>query len=1184
MPSIRKVITQGKATFEGLPFTTRLAVVLNLAVLLVFCVMGVLVSQWLNQRLQERNLNELTHVNRQVVDMVDAYASLLERSAERLGNAFVSTLPEAPVLSGKRVADGERVLPVLLGNGRALNNDFQLVDRFTRSTGATASVFVRDGDDFFRITTSVKQENGRRAVGTPLGHSHPAYGNLMKGLPYTGRATLFGREFMTRYQPLKDEAGQVIGLAYIGIDFTENLMGLKDKIRAIDIADKGYVFILDREREPGRVILHPTLPEMNVLDLQDDKGSPFVAQMIREGQGHLRYLWANRSAGEREARERTAIYSSFARWGWLVATVAYTDEVMRDVHTLNRQLLAFGALIAASLMLVIFFTTRVFRRAADALEAEQARLRSVLENGADAVFIANPDGRCRYANQQAGKLLGVPPAVLQSRGFADLTAPGDENTRRILENLGPGGPVRSELMLQRQDGSQVPVEMNAALLPDGDIFASCRDITEKKRIAGELDRYREHLEEMLESRTRDLMAANASLTQARDVAESANRAKSAFLANMSHEIRTPINAVLGFSQLCLKTDLSARQNDYVLKIESAAESLLGIVNNILDFSKIEAGKLEMECIPFSLDEVLAQVSNLFSHRARAKSLEFAFGALPGVPGRLVGDPLRLGQVLTNLVGNALKFTDRGEIAVTVEALEGEAGKAFLRFSVRDTGLGLSPAQQERLFSAFSQADNSTTRKFGGTGLGLAICKQLVEQMGGDIGVDSAPGQGSCFSFTARFGIDGEQQALPPLLSGKRLLVVDDNGVMRTLLTRLVAALGCAAESVDSGEAALDRLTAAPGFDAVIMDWRLPGRDGLETARQIRQQGLAMPIILITGDEVTEARSQVGLDVVQACLGKPVSRAALRDTLVQVLGGQIRVPLTARAVAATPNLSGRHILLVDDNEFNRQVGRELIELSGAKVDTAENGLEAVQMGIGGKYDLVLMDIQMPVMDGYTAAHALRLRFPDLPILALTAHALADERPRVLAIGMNDILTKPIRPAVLDAALVHWLGGESHTAPVHAPRLVGAADPVSVLTESVPETQVAAAAATAVASAVAPEPEARAAGILDVDAGLVTAKGNRAFYGRLLQMFLKNPSTDMEALQAALARNDRVVGCRQAHTLKSLAASIGAHHLRDAAHALELALAGTAGAGEAALLATLEERLAAARGAVEEELAG
>ena len=641
----------------------------------------------------------------------------------------------------------------------------------------------------------------------------------------------------------------------------------------------------------------------------------------------------------------------------------------------------------------------------DRLEQEvQARTRAIHRAMLDGLALFERDGTIQMANDALHALFGFEDGELIGRRIDTLLsdpAHADGNLTRCLEARDCrilGRPV--EFTARRCDGSTFPVELSVNEIVDdeGSCFIGIvRDITERR-------------------------AAQLLVEHALSEAQDATRAKSAFLANMSHEIRTPLNAILGFNHLSRQCELPPRVRDYADKFGSAAETLLGIVNDVLDFSKIEAGKLELEAIPFALDEVLARVASLFSLKMREKGIEFAIGALPGVPNRLRGDPLRLSQVLTNLIGNALKFTPHGEIDVTVEAVTTTQEAVTLRFVVCDTGIGMNEAQRARLFQAFNQADNSTTRKFGGTGLGLSISRQLVEMMGGDIGVESEPGQGSRFHFSARFGIQ-EPAAGETVLAERRLLVVDDNAIMRTLLRRGLEAAGALADAADSGETALARVAAAEmPYHAILLDWKLPGIDGIATARAIRARPdyADVPLVMITANEQEALASLAGGVDFQAILGKPVSRATLIDTVRTVLLGDTSLqPRLTDTPAASPKLHGRRVLLVDDNEFNRQVGRELIELSGAQVDTAENGEQAVEKAAAGAYHLVLMDLQMPVMDGYTAARLLRQHLPDLPIVALTAHAMSQERDRVLAAGMNDILSKPIRPDLLDAALVKWL---------------------------------------------------------------------------------------------------------------------------------------------------------------------
>ncbi|MFZ4537402.1 CHASE domain-containing protein [Propionivibrio sp.] len=637
------------------------------------------------------------------------------------------------------------------------------------------------------------------------------------------------------------------------------------------------------------------------------------------------------------------------------------------------------------------------------------------------------------------------------------------------------------------------------------------------------------------------------LKMAQETAEAATLAKSQFLANMSHEIRTPINALLGFAHLCLNLNLPARERDYLEKIQSAAESLLGVVNDILDFSKVEAGKLEIESIPFTLSAVLHQVANLFKLQAKKNGVELVFGTLPGVPDNLLGDPLRLSQVLINLVSNAVKFTGHGEIHLTVEPLTISADAVVLRFAVRDTGPGMTPEVQAVLFSPFIQADSSTTRNFGGTGLGLALSKRLVECMGGQIEVESKEGTGSCFRFTACFAADaalGEAAPAPaPVhssLVGKKVLVIEDNVAMRTLLSRNLKTFGCQVETVDSGADALLRHQSGAHFDLILTDWHMPGLDGLNTAKRLRTTGNSTPILLITGDESELARSSadaLGVDI-QAYLPKPVSNASLHEAMANALIASVEVPLLDADTKrnSMPNLTGKRILVVEDDDFNRQISRELVEITGATVDTAEDGAQAVAAVANGRYDLLLMDVQMPVMDGYTAARIIRERWPELPIIALTAHAISEEKARVLAAGMNDILTKPILPDAFYAMLALWLSGgdRQHAARNEFQRMAA------------PEK-----------SPASTEPQASSSPVtysgFDLPSALARVNGDRNLLDRFLQMFREHNAGCVDEIGAALARQDVTTALRLTHSLKGGAGTIGMDDLQAAAAHLNATLA-------------------------------
>ena len=661
------------------------------------------------------------------------------------------------------------------------------------------------------------------------------------------------------------------------------------------------------------------------------------------------------------------------------------------------------------------------RQHATELGNANVRMAAILDNMPDLAWVKDADGHFVAVNRALAASKGfTEPSQLVGKTDLEIHPPELARTYRLddVEVMASNGRKRIEEHHVNADGSITLVETIKTALHgvDGRVAGTvgiARDITARRQ--AETDR------------------------DARRLAEAANQAKSEFLANMSHEIRTPMNAILGMSYLALQSGLDPQQLNYVQKIHGAAESLLRIINDILDFSKIEAGKLDIEAIAFSLGDVLDGLGNLVGMNAQEKGLELLFVMPPKVPTALVGDPSRLRQVLLNLGYNAVKFTERGEVVIAIEVVECEARSARLRFEVRDTGIGMAPDEQKRLFQPFSQGDSSTSRRYGGTGLGLSISRHLVRMMGGDIEVESALGSGSSFRFTLDFELQPEP-VRPFLLHegalrGRRLLVVDDNARARSVLAEMSAALGLVVETAADGRDALRMVGLADAsgrpHDLVLLDCAMPGLDSVECAHLLSQRehphrlSTVLMVTAASRDEVQKRLMERDLGV-GALLVKPITPSALFEVCSRVLG--LSVSPTTRTTEREEEsldhrarLRGAKILLVEDNAINREIALTVLRSAGIVVSVAYDGQEALEMLGQERFDGVLMDCQMPVMDGYAATRALRQQpqWRDLPVIAMTANALVGDRDKVLAAGMNDHIAKPIKVDQMFATLARWV---------------------------------------------------------------------------------------------------------------------------------------------------------------------
>ncbi|WP_293932017.1 PAS domain-containing hybrid sensor histidine kinase/response regulator [Iodobacter sp.] len=738
--------------------------------------------------------------------------------------------------------------------------------------------------------------------------------------------------------------------------------------------------------------------------------------------------------------------------------------------------------------------------------------RYVVENAGAMLWLDSETAQIKYVNKAAIEYLGYSAEQCLTLTVPDIDPDFDLNRYHLaVQALRETGKPRTfETRHRCADGRILNVEITSSLVEDEErmlVIASSKDITSQKQ-------------------------AEAAMLRAKEIAEDATQMKSDFLANMSHEIRTPMNAIIGLSHLVLKTELNPRQNDYLKKIQQSGQHLLGIINDVLDFSKIEAGKLTVETSEFNLEDLLDNVANLVSEKAYTKNLELIFDIGLDVPIHLIGDSLRLSQILINYANNAVKFTEQGEIDIVIRVQAHDEGEVLLYFAVKDSGIGLTAEQVSRLFQSFQQADSSTSRKYGGTGLGLAISKKLAELMGGEVGVESEYGNGSTFWFTAKLGISQLKtpSSLPAIdACRRRILVVDDNHTARTILADMLNNMGFVVSKASSGPEAIDAvMQAAPShpFDVILLDWKMPNMTGIETAELIQALGLQpMPKIAIV---TAYGREDVLLDCqklgIEHILVKPINASLMLDTLMHLLGDQLSERATQVHVSpplrALESIQGARILLAEDNLINQMVATELLKDAGFVVEVAANGRIAVEMAQAKPYDLVLMDMQMPEMDGLEATRYLTAlpQLAHLPIVAMTANAMQADRERCLESGMVDFVSKPIEPDDLFKTILRWIKPLQRGGDLGAPMPA-----LSVLPEQILG--------------------------LDRVVGLRRVLGKEDRYIAMLQGFALNQAHIVADIRAALAKDDRVTAERLAHALIGWAANIGAASLQRVAVAVE-----------------------------------
>ncbi len=865
---------------------------------------------------------------------------------------------------------------------------------------------------------------------------------------------------------------------------------------------------------------------------------------------------------------RPAKFTMLGLFVWLAGALVYAAKTS---GWLPVTMLTERSILIGSALMALLFTLGLSDRIAR-MKASLARLnrdlvdsneklsifKSLVDASGQGLGMADSDWRVIYANPTMIRLFGYQGDEILGELVGRFYEPVERQRLEtaIEEKVRHGHTWTDETEIKTLGNEYIPVIQSVFTVRDsqeetGYLGTSFTDIRERKNAEKAIQEFNDELEERVMERTAEFEAANVQLEEtigrAQQMAleaEIANTAKSEFLANMSHEIRTPMNGIIGNTALALDTNLTEEQRDCLESVKISADHLLSVINDILDFSKIEAGRLEIEAIEFELVTTVEQAVEAVALKAEEKGLELMCRVKPGVPELVVGDPIRLRQIIVNLAGNAVKFTDCGEILVECDVAQSEDESTLLRFSVSDTGIGIEEEKLDSVFDSFSQADASTTRRFGGTGLGLTISRKLVEMMDGELWVESEFGKGSTFYFTMRCPVapGAQTRAWEDRQSnthGKRVLVVDDNATSRSILQEMVTFYGAACTEAADGETCLAEMEAAVQdqrpYDLLLVDARMPGMDGLTLSRTVRETPsfgqtriilLKSPSDRQTDKEFTEA----GLS---ASVTKPAKRARLLKAIDDVLSGNVTAEPDDRKVCEGVGQAGEdesptslNILLAEDNFINQQMAIKMLEKLGHIVTLAENGEEATQLLEQESIDLVLMDVQMPVMDGFTATGVIREREKETakrtPIIAMTAHAMSGDEQKCLDAGMDDYMAKPFAPEKLASILEKWgVGAKAHAAE----------EPEAAKVDSPPKPM-------------GGKPP------VDVERALARAAGSKDFLEEMLQHFVSSIPDQIKDLEETLKDADPEKLAKQAHSLKGSASTLGADAIASLARDIEM----------------------------------